>query len=194
VKRFRSRPLHPWQCSSASKQCKADGGQSHEEVHFRCSDRHRRYLGHRVRSIPPGPTNTADGGWGSQLVDSGKRDGTRLVDHSRTRTHVVRGVRDPWKQWAGSARATVSQRSLPPFILVLLCVGLNHPRRIGSRSHKPWGWFSARHCVSRSLPPFILLLLCVGLNHPRRWRQKLTIVPITATVIPIPTRTPQPVF
>jgi hypothetical protein len=89
VKRFRSRRLHPRQCPSVSKQGKADGGQSHEEVHFRCSDRYRRYLGHRVRSIPAGPTSTADGGWGSRLVDRRKRGGTRLVDHSRSHAHVV---------------------------------------------------------------------------------------------------------
>jgi hypothetical protein len=89
VKRFRSRRLHPRQCLSVSKQGKADGGQSHEEVHFRCSDRHRRYLGHRVRGIPASPTSTADGGWGS-----------RLVDHSRSRAHVVIVVAVPWKQSA----------------------------------------------------------------------------------------------
>jgi hypothetical protein len=89
VKCFRSCRLHPLQAPSVSEHGKADGGQSHEEVRFRCSDRHRRYPGHHVRSIPAVATSTADGGWHSRLVDRGKPGGTRLVDHSRSRAHVV---------------------------------------------------------------------------------------------------------
>jgi hypothetical protein len=89
VKCFRSWRLHPLQSPSVSEHGKADGGQSHEEVCLRCSDRHHRYLGRHVRSIPAAATSTADGGWDSRLVDRGKRGGTRLVDHSRSRAHVV---------------------------------------------------------------------------------------------------------
>jgi hypothetical protein len=97
VKRFRTRRLHSQQCSFVSKQGTADGGQSHEEVHPRCSDRFRRYLGQRVRSIPAGPTSAADRGWDS-----------RLVDHSCSRAHVVNPVAALWRRSAGEGRKGVS--------------------------------------------------------------------------------------
>jgi hypothetical protein len=67
-------------CQQA-RQSKADGGQSHEEVRFRSSDRHRRYLRHSVRSIPEGPTSAGDRGWGGgwTIAESGTAPGWSIT-------------------------------------------------------------------------------------------------------------------